>query len=225
MKTFGIIISGIGYEDGTSVWDVAYLLREIERSSVKPIPLVPRESVERRIPGSRRKNAPTRDFLSETKLMVRGDVFYIDEFDHKELNGLIIPGGKGPVKILSSMIRDGTEALVIPEVRDYVAGMYVRGKPLAGFGYGAALIAFILKASISSIVTIGNDAEIVELLKRAGCDVIKVQPHEVVFDDENKIFSTPGTSPQTSLFRASLGIEMLVKEMANFKNISKKRRN
>ncbi|MCD6595205.1 hypothetical protein J7L68_05985 [bacterium] len=221
MKTIGIIISGIGYSDGTSVWDISYLLREIERLSIKPIPLVPRESVERRIPGSRRKNTPVRNFIDETKLMVRGDVFYIDEFDHKELNGLIIPGGKGPIKVLSSMVRDGTEALVLPEIRDYVAGIYAREKPLGGIGYGAAIIAFILKASINSIITIGNDAQMTELLKRVGSDVVKVQPDEVIFDEENRIFSTAGTSPQTSLYRASLGIEMLVKEMMDFKNTSK----
>ncbi|HHH80496.1 MAG TPA: hypothetical protein ENL24_00650, partial [candidate division Zixibacteria bacterium] len=85
MRVCGIIISGLGYEDGTSIWDVAYVLKELERCSAKPLPIVPRISVEKLIPGPRRKLAPERDFLAEAKLMVRGEVFYIDKVDAKEI--------------------------------------------------------------------------------------------------------------------------------------------
>ncbi|RKZ35091.1 hypothetical protein DRQ33_00575 [bacterium] len=217
MKNIGLIISGIGYEDGSSIWDIAYILRQLEIANAKPIPLVPRESVERKIPGLRRKQTPIRDFRQEGQLIVRGEVYYIDEFEHRELDALIIPGGKGPVSVLSSILRDGSEALVLPEIREFVAGIYARKKPLAGIGYGASLIAFILRASVNTIITVGDDTQMIEFLKRIGTDVIKVQPDEVVFDEENNILSTPGTNPNSSLYRASQGIEMLVKEVANIK--------
>ena len=213
MKKFGIIISGLGYDDGSSVWDVCYILREIERYGAKVFPYVPRESVERNIPGIRRKSSPMRDFSKEASLLVRGDVFFIDDADPKELDALLFPGGKGNIKILSSILRDGTEAQVIPELRELVAGVYVREKFIGALGYGAALVAFILKSRIKPIITINDDAQIVEVIKSVGADVMKVQPHEVIFDEENKILTSPGTSPGSSLFRASLGIEVLIKRI------------
>ena len=214
MKSVGILIAGIGFEDGTSVWDVAYVLREMERRSIRPVPLVPRESVEKKIPGSRRKKAPIRDFAAEAKLMVRGDVFFMDEYEHRQLDAVLVPGGKGAVKVLSSIMVDGSEALVLPEVREIIAGAYARKKPLIGLGYGSALIAFVLRSVAKPIVTVGDDMEMAELLKKIGGDALKVQPHEVIYDEENNIFTTPGTSPRQSLYRASLGIERLIEEIA-----------
>ena len=125
----------------------------------------------------------------------------------------MFPGGKGNITILSSILRDGTEAQVIPELRELVAGVYVREKFIGALGYGAALVAFILKSRIKPIITINDDAQIVEVIKSVGADVMKVQPHEVIFDEENKILTSPGTSPGSSLFRASLGIEVLIKRI------------
>ncbi len=213
MKKVGIILSGLGYEDGTSVWDVAYSLREIERCNWKPIPLVPTESIERRIPGSRRRESPIRDFSAEVSVMVRGDVLHLQEADPKKLDAVLIPGGVGCITVLSSLKRDGTEAQVLAELRELLAGMFVREKPMGAMGYGAALLAFTLRARIQPIITVGDDAQIIELLKTVGSDVIKVQPHEVIFDEEHRIFSTQGTSPSSSLYRASLGIEVMISSM------------
>lgn len=214
MKSVGLILSGIGYEDGTSVWDVAYALRAMERFSLKPVPLVPRESVEKKIPGSRRKRAPIRDFIAEAKLMVRGEVYYLDEYDHRKLDAVLIPGGRGAIKVLTSIQVDGTEALALPELRDCVASVYARKKILAGFGYGGVVIAFLLRTVANPILTIGDDVEMIELVKKLGGDVIKVQPHEVIWDEENRILTTPGTNPKLSLYKASLGIERLLEELA-----------
>jgi len=213
MKTIGLLISGIGFEEGTSVWDVAYILKEIERCNCKPLPMVPRESVERKISGPRRKNAPMRNFAVEADLLVRGNVFYIDEIDHKALDALIIPGGKGSITILSSILRDGTEAQVLPEVRELIAGIFATKKAIGTMGYSATLVTFVLRARIEPIVTVGDDAQMVELIKRMGADAVKVQAHEVIFDESNRIISTPGTSPKASLYRASLGIETLMNEI------------
>lgn len=213
MRVCGILISGIGYEDGTSIWDVAYVLKELERCSAKPLPIVPRISVEKLIPGPRRKLAPERDFLTEAKLMVRGEVFYIDKVDAKEIDVLIVPGGKGPIKILSSILKDGVEAMVLPEVRNFIGSVFAHKKPIATIGYGGVLVSFVLRTRISPIITIGDDAEMIEILKKIGADVVKVQPYEVIYDDNSGIFSTPGTSPLASLYRACLGIETMISEL------------
>ena len=217
MKKIGLVISGIGFENGTSVWDVAYALEEIERCSGKPIPLVPRESIEKRIPGSRRKSSPERDFLKEAQHIVRGDVYYMNDVDPRDLDLLLIPGGEGCITVLSSLKRDGMDAQILPELRDLIIGMFVREKQIGTIGYGAALVAFVLRTKIQPIITVGDDAEMVELLKKMGSDIVKVQPHEVVFDPENHILSTPGTSPKSSLYRAALGIEVLITELLECK--------
>lgn len=209
----GVVFSGLGFEEGSSIWDVVFLLRELERCSAKPMPLVPLESVERRIPGPRRKAAPVRDFVDEARKVFRGEVFRIGEVDARKLDALIIPGGLGCVKVLSSILRDGTEAQVLAELRDLVAGLFVREKPLGAMGYGAVLLAFILRAKVKPIITVGDDASMVEFVRSFGADVVKVQPTEVVVDEANRILTVQGISPRASLYRASLGIEAFVKEL------------
>jgi enhancing lycopene biosynthesis protein 2 len=220
IKKAGLILSGIGYEEGTSIWDVCFVLRELEKNSIKPITLIPHESVERKIPGSRRKSAPLRDFTSEARMVVRGDIAFIDEADPKELDMLIVPGGMGQINVLCSLLRDGAEALILPEVRDLIAGIFARDKKIGAIGYGSALVSFVLKSRIEPIITTADDPVVVELLQKIGADVFKIQPHEVIVDQENRIFSTPGTSPKTNLYRSSLGINVMIEEIlkSTFKN-------
>lgn len=217
MKKVGIVLSGLGYDNGTSIWDVAYALREIERCSAKALPFVPSESIERSIPGPRRKTSPMRNFADEVAEMVRGEVYRMEEADARELDAILIPGGMGCVTVLSSLKRDGTEAQVLPELRELLAGIFARKKIIAAIGYGAVLAAFILRTRIHPVITLGDDAQLTETIKTVGADVVKVQPHEVVFDEENKIMSTPGTSPKSSLYRASLGIEVMICRMLKCK--------
>lgn len=213
MKKVGIILAGLGYDDGTSVWDVAYLLREFERCSVKPIPLVPEVCIERRFPGPRGKAALQRDFLNEARKMVRGDVFLLTDVNPAQFDGLIIPGGKGCITVLSSMLRDGSEAQILPEIRELIAGIYARKKPIGAIGYGTVLPVLALRATARLLVAGMNDAEIIGFIRRIGTDVVKAKLDEVVVDEENHLFSTHGTSPKGSLLRASMGIELLVREM------------
>ncbi len=214
VKSAGIILAGVGFEDGTSVWDVAYLLRELERQSVKPVPLVPRQSVEKTIPGSRRKRAPDRDFAAEAKLMVRGAVYFLDQFDLKSLDMVVIPGGKGAIRVLTSVEIDGTEARILPEVKECVMSAFARKKPIVTIGYGGMVAAVALRAVANLILTVGDDAQMIELIKQFGGDALRVQAYEAIRDDENNVFSTPGTNPKASLYRASLGIERVIQEVA-----------
>ena len=211
MKKIGIILSGLGFAEGTSLWDIAYALREIEKCNAKPIPLVPRESIERSFPGSRRKNTPPRNFMNEASMMIRGDVYYLGDTQSKDIDVLFIPGGCGCINVLSSLYKDGTEAHILPELREFVAGVYAREKLIGCAGYGAALVAFILRARTQPVITMFDDAEISRVIKTTGADVVKIQPEEVVSDDENNIMSTPGTSPKASLYRASIGIEVMIR--------------
>ncbi len=216
MKKIGIILSGLGYEEGTSVWDVAYLLREMERCNAKPIPLVPDTCIEHRFPGARGKAAPQRNFLSEAKKMIRGDVFLIGDVDPAQFDGLLIPGGKGCITVLCSMLRDGSKAQILPEIRELIAGIYARKKTIGAIGYGSVLPVLALRATARLLIAGMNDAEIIGFLRRIGTDVVKSQLDEVVVDEENNLLSTPGTSPKGSFLRASMGIEILVRELTEY---------
>jgi len=222
MKTVGLLISGIGFNRGTSVWDVSYVLKELERCNAKPIPIAPREGIEKNIPGPRRKSEPKRNYLNEAKMMVRGEVYYLDQIDSNDLDTLIIPGGRGAVTVFSSLLRDGTETQFLPELRELVISFFFRNKYIASIGYGGALLAVLLRNITEPILTIGEDVEIIEVLKKMGADVLKVKPDEVILDEKSKIISTPGTSPNSSLYKACKGIEILIDELFKYNEIPNK---
>lgn len=220
MKSIGVIISGIGFEEGTNIWDISYILREADRNNLYPIALVPIQSVEETMPAPRRRKATKRNFLEETKQIIRGEIKFIGEISPKDIDFVVIPGGKGAISVLSSIAEDGTDAVVLPDMRDLLAGMWVRGKPTSAMGHGILLLAFVLRHKAQPVVAIPDYPGAVDILRKIGADTIQAKPDEVIFDNENNIITTPGTSPcSSSLYKASLGIEKMIEELASMKPI------
>lgn len=211
----GILFSGIGFDKGTQALEIPFIYREIERVGYSIVCLVPREVAP--IVG-RGKITHRRDLFEECAPFFRGEAIAVEDADPKKINALIIPGGKGPITVLSDIAELGAEAHIVRPVQDLIVGMHVRGKPIGSLGYGGALLMLSLKRSAEEpIVTIGEDSVLLSSLSSLGIAPVNVGPQDVIFDQENKLFSAAGIGQFTSIVKGADSVERLTKAVLEFK--------
>ncbi|MCK5832180.1 hypothetical protein KAH81_00760 [bacterium] len=218
----GILFSGLGYETGTQIHEVTLIYRELEKLGGLVVNLIPKDLVPT---AGRGKYTPIRDILAECSPILRGDIASVAEIDPQDLDGLIVPGGRGPITLLSDIEDAGADARVVRTVQDLIVGMHVRGKPIGSMGYGGALVMIALKRSAEEpIIVMGEDASLTGILSPLGIAPVKVGPQEVVFDQENLLFSVSGIAPDCSLSKGADGVEKLTSAFLEFCQKKKKKK-
>ncbi len=209
----------MGFENGTEILEIPFIYREIEKNAGIPLCLIPTDTTPE--PGRGRKIKP-RDLFEECAPIIRAESTPINKIEARELRGLIIPGGRGPLKLLSNIERAGAEGKIVRQVQDLIIGMQVRKKPIGTIGYGGALVMVALRRIENEpIITLGEDAVLTASLSSLGISPVHVGPQEVIFDPKNIIFSTAGIAPGTSIIKASEGIERLVQGIFEYKEKKK----
>ncbi len=215
----GILLSGLGAEKGTQILELSFIYREIERGGTVPLCLIPTEITP--VAGRGRTIKP-RDLFEECAPVVRGEAVPVENIEPKELRALIIPGGRGPITVLSNIAEAGSDARIVRSVQNLIVGMHVRKRLIGTIGYGGALVMVALKQTIEEpIITLGEDAALTADLSSLGIPPVNVGPQEVIIDQQNLIFSTAGISANSSLAKASNGIEILVKGILKYKEKKK----
>ena len=221
-RRIGILFSGLGFEKGTQALEVPFIYRELERLSALSLNLIPKELAPK---VGRGRYVPMRDLLAECAPILRGESVAVEEISPSELDGLIIPGGRGAIITLSDIFDLGADAHVVRPVQDLIVGMHVRGKPIGSIGYGGALVMVSLRRSAEEpIVVLGEDAALVSALSSLGIAPVKVGPQEVVFDQGNVLFSTAGIAPECSITKGAKGVEELVDAVLEYCLGEKKKR-
>ena len=127
-----------------------------------------------------------------------------------DFDGLLLPGGFGAAKNLSSWAFDGPEATILPEVEDAVKGMVSQKKPI-----GALCISPVILAKILGDVklTIGNDADTVHAIKATGATHVNTTHGEIVIDQKYKTVTTPCYMLDAGIEQIGEGAENVVKAM------------
>jgi len=223
LKRIGILLTGNGFYDGSSPWDVAFILRAIESKGTFPVPFAPD------LPQGRVINHQTeevtkekRNALLEASRLVRGQLFKLEEIAPTQIDALIIPGGRGLLLTLTNFEYNSADCELYPPLKKLIRGLYIRGKPIAGIGYGAFVIALALRKIANPILTPGDDLSLSEHLERMGAIIVNVPPDEVVVDNENNIFTTPGITPEGSVLKGSIGITSMVESVIEAKRIRRR---
>ena len=215
MNRVALILSGLGWEEGSSVFELPFLLSALERRGVIPRPLIPSENIERKNFGKALLGKGIRNLKKELELVLNDDVYTFPELSPKDVDGAIICGGRGALSILTNYEKDDENSIAHPELLTFIRGLIVRHKPIGALGYGAVPLVISFKRAATPILTCGGDARVQAFLEHLGAMVINATADNVVVDEENLIFSTHGIFPQSSIYRASLGITQLVDAMVD----------
>ncbi|MCD6098571.1 hypothetical protein J7K18_06735 [bacterium] len=218
MKKAVILLSGCGYHEGTNPWEIAFIISQLERLGVIAQPTAPDELTY--TAHDYTKNPPfkigKRNILAESSHIVRGEVLPISGIKSESASFLIIPGGLGTVK---HYITD--QESVYPPVARLIRSMFLRGKPIGAIGHGILLAGYTLCKLAPLILALPNELEMLSKLEKKGATFVKVNNWEVVYDEENGVFSTPGIDLSGSVVRGAHGIETIVDALAKAKKITR----
>ncbi|WP_205438768.1 isoprenoid biosynthesis glyoxalase ElbB [Edwardsiella tarda] len=212
MKRVGVVLSGCGVFDGSEIHEAVLTLLALSRAGAQAVCLAPdREQTQVIDHRSGEAVAERRNMLVEAARIARGEVTPLAQGDASQLDALIVPGGFGAAKNLSSLASDGPACWVDSDLQRLVREVHQAGKPLGFICIAPALLPKLLGAPVR--VTIGNDAGTAAAIEAMGGQHVACPVDEIVVDTAQRVVTTPAYMLAGSIAEAAQGIDKLVAQV------------
>ena len=218
MKKIGVMRSGCGVFDGSELHEAVLTLLEIAKSGAQAICMAPNKAqmhVINHLTGE--PTEETRNVLEESARIARGDIVDLATVGAGDLDALILPGGFGAAKNLSTFAVAGAQGVVDAEVKRLVEAMHAARKPIGFICIAPAVGAQILGDKGIS-VTIGNDADTAEAIESCGATHVACGVNEIYKDATQRIISTPAYMLGPTITDVHEGIAKLVHAVVEWTN-------
>nr|WP_321465541.1 isoprenoid biosynthesis glyoxalase ElbB [uncultured Desulfobulbus sp.] len=188
-RNIAVILSGCGHQDGAEIHEATLTLWAIHKNGAEfqcYAPDIKQHHVLNHITGQEMNEQ--RNVLIESARIARGKIAALATFNPDSADALIIPGGFGAAKNLSSYAFDGPKCTVNSDVANAIKAMHKAGKPI-----GALCIAPVILAKVlgKGTLTIGQDSGTAENLSAMGARHQPTMQGEIAVDQDNKIVTTP----------------------------------
>jgi enhancing lycopene biosynthesis protein 2 len=209
MKKFAVVLSGSGVYDGAEIHESTLSFYAIAKQGASYdifAPDVEQHHVINHLNGEEMNEK--RNVLVESARIARGNIRALDKFDPAQYDALLLPGGFGAAKNLSSFAFDGPGCKVQPDVEKAIKGMHAAGKPIAALCIAPVLLAKVLG---KVKVTIGQDKGTADAVKAMGATHGDTDHGEVLIDSENKLFTTPCYMLDANILQIADGAENVVR--------------
>ncbi len=209
--TFAVVLSGCGVQDGSEIQEVVLTLLAIDRSGGIYqcfAPDIPQRDVIDHVSGQ--PMAERRNALVESARIARGRIKPLSAFDPAEFDALVLSGGYGAAKTLSSFAEDGPDCSIQSDVERAIRGTAAAGKPI-----GAMCIAPVLVARVLGEVdvTVGSDAGTAADLEEMGAHHHVAGRGEVVADLFRKVVTSPCYMLESRIGQIAEGTEAVVRAL------------
>ena len=205
---FAVILSGCGNKDGAEIHESVMTLWALHKHGAEYqcfAPDIPQHHVLNFITGQ--EMAESRNVLVESARIARGNIKNLKDYRAADYDGLIMPGGLGVAKNLSTFAFDGPDCTVNEDVIGAVQETAAQKKPIGALCIAPAIVAKILG---NVTVTIGQDASTEAALIKMGAVHEKTTHGEIVIDRENKVVTTPCYMLDARVDQIGAGAENLV---------------
>ena len=208
-KNIAVILSGCGVYDGTEIHEsVITLLRLSQRGAHVQCfaPNIAQLHVINHLTGE--EMPESRNVLVESARIARGEIKDIREAKVDDFDALIVPGGFGAAKNLSSFATEGAACSVQPDVLALAEAFAEAGKPIGLMCISPAIAAKIYGPGV--ICTIGKDADTAVAVEKMGGTHQECEVSDIVEDKARKLVSTPAYMLAQSISEAASGINKMV---------------
>lgn len=216
MARVGVVLSGCGVQDGSEIYESVLTLLALSKRGAEAVCLAPnvvQKHVVDHLSGKQSKEQ--RNVMAESARIARGVVEDLDDVEADDLDALILPGGYGAAKNLSTFAFDGPDCQVLPELERLVQDMHEAGKPIGAICIAPVVISKILEGKGIKL-TIGNDEETKGSIEEMDNEHVDCDVDEICVDEKHKIVSTPAYMLAESVAEANEGIEKLVEQVLKF---------
>jgi len=210
-KKFAVVLSGSGVFDGAEIHEATLTLYAIGKNGGTYeifAPDIPQHHVVNHITGEEMNE--TRNVLIEAARIARGNIKPLSEFNEKNFDAIIFPGGLGAAKNLSSFAFDGVNCSVNKDVENSIKQMADAKKPIGALCISPVILAKILG---DVVLTIGQDAGTAEAVANMGATHRKTNHGEVIVDSRYKVVTTPCYMLDANIVQIAEGADNVVKTM------------
>lgn len=209
MKKVGVVLSGCGVYDGAEIHESVLTLLALAKRGAEAVCFAPDKNqvdVINHLSGE--PMSETRNVLIEAARIARGSIFPLAQANADELDALIVPGGFGAAKNLSTFASQGSECHVDSALQALAQRMHALGKPLGFMCIAPAMLPKIFDFPLR--LTIGTDIDTAEEIEEMGGEHVPCPVDDIVVDEDNKIVTTPAYMVAQNIAEAATGIDKLV---------------
>lgn len=212
MKKIAVVLAGCGVFDGAEIHEATLTLLALDKNGVEYdvyAPSIDQHHVINHITGDEMQE--TRNVLVEAARIARGKIADLAAIDISAYDALMLPGGFGVAKNLSSFFFDGPGCSVNESFGKTVTGFYDAKKPIGAMCITPAVIAKLIKGAK---LTIGNDEGTAGAVEALGAEhIVMDNNEEVVVDEKNKLVTSPCYMLDAKISEIKVGTEKVVKEV------------
>ncbi len=208
-KKVAVILSGCGVYDGAEIHESVITLLRLDQRGAKVqcfAPNIAQLHVINHLTGE--EMPESRNVLVESARIARGDIKDIREAKVDDFDALIVPGGFGAAKNLSSFATEGDKCTVQADVLALAEAFAEAAKPVGLMCISPAIAAKIYGPGVTC--TIGKDADTASAVTKMGAIHQECEVSEIVEDKARKLVSTPAYMLAHSISEAASGINKMV---------------
>ncbi len=222
-KNIGVLLSGCGVYDGSEIHESVFTLLAVDQLGGKAVCMAP-DADQHHVVDHRtgEEMSETRNVLTEAARIARGDIRDLAEVTAADLDALIIPGGFGAAKNLTTWAFSGPDGTIHAEVKRIINEVHAAGKPLVGLCMGPTVIAKALEGSgAKARLTVGTTSEaspyeieaISQGMEKTGAIAEMRTVREVAVDADNRIITAPCYMMKAGISEVQANIHQAVKEL------------
>ncbi|WP_347016839.1 isoprenoid biosynthesis glyoxalase ElbB [Acinetobacter seifertii] len=220
MKKVAVILSGCGYLDGSEIRESVLTLLALDAANIEYQIFAPDEPLFHVIDhvSAEINMTERRNVLQEAARIARGEISLLHKLDTNEFDGLLLPGGFGVAKNLSTFAFKGAEARVHGTVASILKAFHQSKKPIGAICISPALLALTF-GELHPTITLGSDINMAKEIEKTGSIHHNCQTVDCVIDQQNLFVTTPAyMDDQASLKDIYQGITCLVNAMTILEN-------
>lgn len=210
MSRVAVVLSGCGVFDGAEIYESVLTLLRLDEKAAEVqcfAPNIAQAHVVNHLSGEV-SEGESRNVLVEAARLVRGNIQDLAQANAADFDALIVPGGFGAAKNLSSFAFKGADCEINAEFLALARDFHTQAKPV-----GLVCIAPVMAAAIvgeGALCTIGDDKDTAAAINAMGGDHQDCAVNDIVIDDARKLVTTPAYMLANNISEAAQGITRLV---------------
>jgi len=209
-KKVAVILSGCGVFDGAEIYEATLVQLRLDEAGVEfqcMAPNVAQMHVLNHMTGE--EMPESRNVLVEASRLCRGNIIDLAAANPSDYDAVIVPGGFGVAKNLSSFAVDGPGMSVNEDLVRFIQGMHSQGKPVGLVCIAPALAPKLFGEGVHC--TLGsNDDGAAQAVVAMGGEHVQCAVDEICIDEERKLVTTPAYMLAGRISEAAAGITKLV---------------
>jgi enhancing lycopene biosynthesis protein 2 len=214
MKKIAIILSGSGVYDGAEIHESTLTMLSIKKQGADYdifAPDIDQHHVIDHYNGEIMDEK--RNVLIESARIARGEIKPLSRFDASVYDALVMPGGFGAAKNLSSFAFHGSACEVNPDTEKAIRSMHESNKPIGAICISPVVVAAVLQ---KGKYTIGQDKDTADAIGQFGGKHVETTHGEVTVDKVNLIFTTPCYMLDANILQIAEGAENIVNAILEY---------